>query len=318
MTETTAFDDVLAALKISGMCLLAEEYPPPWAISIPDGYKLGKSIGVPPGTQVVAFHFVRKGAFELHTEGFSETINAGEVAILTGSQSHLMRNGTTDQIIDFADLLTNRPDHLERKGVAGTTELICGAFMLQNIENNPLIEALPPVIHVDVSKQTGRKPLYLLSELLAEQMTEDRKIKNYMGAKTLEMFYAEAIRDFVDRHGASRPGWFAGLSDPKIGIALNKIHARPEAPITVEGLAKDVGMSTSRFAARFRDTLKTSPMNYATRWRMNVASRLLIETELNIETIAAKVGYESPPSFTRAFSKHYKTPPARWRRQQTA
>lgn len=315
MSNPTAFNDVLNSLKVSGVCLLAERYQPPWAIAIPDGKNLGKMHGLDESTRVVAFHLLRDGEIDLHTDDETTHVSAGEVVICTGSQSHVMSSGDNARVTAFEDLLKNRPSDLFVEHGDNTTDMICGVFLLANIRNNPLIDALPSIIQADVSGKNGSKTLSLLAQLLAEQVDDDRRFTNDMSARVLEMLCAEAIRVYLEKDGSSRPGWFAGLSDPKIGAALNHIHSQPESRLTVSLLARDVGMSTSRFAARFRQTLGISPMNYVTSWRMNIASRLLTETRLNTETIARKVGYDSPPAFSRAFAKHYNTPPARWRRR---
>ena len=54
-------------------------------------------------------------------------------------------------------------------------------------------------------------------------------------------------------------------------------------------------------------------MIYVTKWRMFVASRLLEGKQLSIDQIANDVGYESLPSFSRAFKRHVGLPPAAWR-----
>ena len=318
MIKLNAFDDVLSSLKVSGMCLLAEDYTPPWAVSIPDGAELGKALSAPRDTRLFAFHLVRRGSFELHIDGEPLLVSAGEVVILTGSQSHIMANGKAAETIDFFDLINDRPAYLDAESEQEPTSLICGAFLLGNASNNPLISALPPVIHADVSRETGDRTLHLLAQLLISQTENNRHLESSMSARILEMFCAEAIRLYVKTNDPAKQGWFRGLNDEKIGAALNHIHARPEAPWSVASLAREVGMSPSRFAARFRQTLETSPMNYVTRWRMNIASRILIETKHTTSHVAHKVGYESTPAFTRAFTRHYNAPPARWRREQRA
>lgn len=296
--------------------MLNEEYVSPWKISIPDGNALRKLITAPIDSRIAAFHLVRKGSFELQTQDETLQVNNGEVVICTGGNSHLMVKGQTETITPFEQLLdkTSNNDNQQDKN---TTALICGVFLLGNVSNNPLINALPEVIHVDVSGHRGGKTLQLLANLLITQLEKPENANNFMTARILEMLCVEAIKDYVQSQSSSKACWFSGLSDPKIGAALNQIHDHPGAPISVDYLAKGVGMSGSRFASRFREKIGMSPMNYVTRWRMNIASRLLIETKLTTETIARKVGYESPPAFSRAFNRQYNKPPARWRREQT-
>ncbi|NOX94825.1 MAG: AraC family transcriptional regulator [Alphaproteobacteria bacterium] len=319
MLDKGAFSDVLSSLNVSGTLLLAEEYQPPWAIEIPDARALALAIPVAADTKIVPFHLVRRGSFELHTDDASPlVVRAGEVVICTGGQRHTMVDGEPDRVIPFEDLLDDFPVRIRKGRSSGATELVCGVFMLGNTNNNPLIEALPPIVHADVSGRNGGKTIQLLAELLLNEIEAARSGQGYMSDRILEMFCAEAIRIHMEAEGTDRPGWFRGLSDPKVGAVLNKIHEAPGAAISVSMLAQSVGMSVSRFAARFRTALGEAPMSYVSRWRMNVASRLIADTDLGVEEIAHRVGYESLPAFTRAFRKYFALPPAQWRRKHRA
>lgn len=55
-------------------------------------------------------------------------------------------------------------------------------------------------------------------------------------------------------------------------------------------------------------------MHYLTRWRMQLATRLLERQGVGVAQVAAEVGYESEAAFNRAFKKCVGTPPGAWRR----
>ena len=55
------------------------------------------------------------------------------------------------------------------------------------------------------------------------------------------------------------------------------------------------------------------PMQYLALWRMQLASRLLIEGG-QVAAVSAAVGYESEAAFSRAFKKLVGQAPAAWRR----
>jgi AraC-like DNA-binding protein len=56
-------------------------------------------------------------------------------------------------------------------------------------------------------------------------------------------------------------------------------------------------------------------MQYLTRWRMQIAARLLAEGTRKVAAVAREVGYDSEAAFSRAFKKAAGVPPARWRRR---
>ena len=83
---------------------------------------------------------------------------------------------------------------------------------------------------------------------------------------------------------------------------------------TVDELAKRVAMSRAAFARRFTSLVGEAPHAYVTRWRMNLAARLLRTTSSSAEQIAAQVGYESPTAFSVVFRRHLAVSPGKYRR----
>jgi AraC-like DNA-binding protein len=56
-----------------------------------------------------------------------------------------------------------------------------------------------------------------------------------------------------------------------------------------------------------------TPIGYLTRWRMHLAAQLLKSTSKSVAEVAGDVGYESEPSFNRAFKRAWGVPPVRFR-----
>ncbi len=69
----------------------------------------------------------------------------------------------------------------------------------------------------------------------------------------------------------------------------------------------------SAFAARFHERVGEPPLQYLARWRMSRAAELLRTTAESVSAIAARVGYESLPSFSKAFRRWQGTSPAAFR-----
>jgi AraC-like DNA-binding protein len=109
-------------------------------------------------------------------------------------------------------------------------------------------------------------------------------------------------------------GWLAGARDPSLARALALLHRDPARQWSVDGLAKEVGLSRTRLAERFRHFLGMSPIAYLTDWRMRLGSEALQRTEKSVLEVALDVGYNSEAAFNRAFKRAYNTPPAQFRR----
>ena len=98
-----------------------------------------------------------------------------------------------------------------------------------------------------------------------------------------------------------------------VGQALGMIHATPSGQWTVETLARAVSMSRAAFARRFTALVGEPPLTYLTRWRMDIAGRLLRESAYPLMAIAQRVGYETESSFSKAFRRARGLPPGQYR-----
>lgn len=85
-----------------------------------------------------------------------------------------------------------------------------------------------------------------------------------------DIIVVQAIRAWIEAD-ASSTGWLGALKDREIGRAITLIHRHPERDWSVETLAREVAMSRSAFARRFKELVGESPMTYVTRWRMQLA-----------------------------------------------
>ena len=133
-------------------------------------------------------------------------------------------------------------------------------------------------------------------------------------ARLSELIFVETIRQYLETLPPVQTGWLAGLRDPMVGHALAVLHRAPHESWTVERLARVVGLSRSVLAERFTLMLGQPPMQYLALWRMQLASRLLLEGG-QVAAAAAAVGYESESAFSRSFKKLVGQAPSRWRRR---
>lgn len=109
--------------------------------------------------------------------------------------------------------------------------------------------------------------------------------------------------------------WLAPLEDGRLGRALAAMHEHPDHCFTLAELAEVAGMSRSVFAVRFAHAVGQSPIERLKAVRLARAVELLTHTNLPVKGIAARVGYASRSSFTRAFCARHGRPPADFRNQ---
>lgn len=110
----------------------------------------------------------------------------------------------------------------------------------------------------------------------------------------------------------------AGLRDPYVGRALQRLHAAPDRDWSVDELGREVGLSRSALVDRFKALIGQPPMTYLTQWRIQLATQRLRDSHEGVASIGAQVGYASEAAFNRAFRRVVGMPPAAWRRQARA
>ena len=86
-----------------------------------------------------------------------------------------------------------------------------------------------------------------------------------------------------------------------------------EEPLTVEDLAERSHMAPRTFARRFRAETGASPHDWLTHQRVLFARRLLEETDLGIETIAARAGFGEAAALRHHFLRRLGATPHRYR-----
>ncbi len=85
---------------------------------------------------------------------------------------------------------------------------------------------------------------------------------------------------------------------------------------TLDKLAREAGYSNEHLRRLCRRQLGRSPMHQVTYMRMRKAAELLVGTDMTIEAIAEKVGYQNPFVFSNAFTKWIGWRPSEYRRRK--
>lgn len=321
-TDPSLVDDpmvsALRSLHVSGSLLLCEAYAPPWAIEVPAASELAKLLQVRGDVQVVAFHLVRRGHFELEVgRAARRVIDAGELVLCAGGQRHQLSQGSPRAAISLADALSGARPPGRSRAASAPTMLVCGVFFLRDVTLNPLFQALPHAMHVEVAGASADYVTRGVADLLLAELDAPRRGDRYVVERLLELLCARAISAYAEQdRGPS--GWFRAIRDPAIGRAMGALHASPGERWSVRSLARHASLSPSRFAARFRELTRQSPMSYVTAWRMNLARQRLRDSAASIGSVADALGYESVPAFSRVFKKFWGAPPSAFRPASTS
>lgn len=87
--------------------------------------------------------------------------------------------------------------------------------------------------------------------------------------------------------------------------------------IRLKDLADQAALSVYYFSHKFKERTGFAPMDYVTNTRIEKVKRILLETDISVEDIAAQVGYASSAGLIKAFKKNTGMSPRRYRKSET-
>lgn len=315
--KADVLSDVLRAVRLTGAVYYDFELTSPWVAEAPPSRDIAGKV-MPGSQRVIEYHVIARGACWGHAVSEQPIrLNEGDLIVFPQGDAHVLSSApgmrAEPDMSAFARPTTPLPIMYELGGGGPErARVVCGFLGCDERPYNPLLAALPRVIHLAASNVGGGWLGTLLNIAVKESGSARAGGENVL-ARLSELMFVEAIRRYLETLPAAHTGWLAGLRDPVVGQALAALHGDPKQPWTVERLARLVGLSRSVFAERFMEMVGEPPMQYLALWRMQLASRLLMEGG-RVAEVAAAVGYESEAAFSRAFKKLVGESPATWRR----
>lgn len=113
----------------------------------------------------------------------------------------------------------------------------------------------------------------------------------------------------------SAPVWSDPPESAPIRAACDLIHQSPETDLSIEAIAREVGLSARHLTRRFRSEVGDSPASYVERVRVEAARHLLETERLGIDVVAKQCGFPSAEVLRRAFHRRLGVSPASYRQQ---
>jgi AraC-like DNA-binding protein len=318
--QADVLSDVLRSVRLTSAVYFDMELRSPWAAEAPPSREIA-AVVMPGAQRVMEYHLIARGSCWAHRVGDEPVrLNEGDLIVFPQGDPHVLSSAPGMRSAPDVAIYT-RPDTplpiVYEAGGTGTerTRVICCFLGCDERPFNPLLRSLPPVIHLSSAARGSTSPGWLatLLQIAVHESASARPGREDVLARMAELLFVEAVRRHVEALPASDLGWLAGLRDPIVGGALAALHGDPAARWTVESLARAVGASRSVLADRFTALTGQPPMQYLALWRMQLASRLLLEGR-SVAGAAGDVGYESEAAFSRTFKKLVGEAPGTWRR----
>jgi AraC-like DNA-binding protein len=346
--------ELLRAVRLRGAVFYYVDGFAPWVAEAPPAREIVPAI-LPGAEHMIEYHVVTQGrCFGALTGGTATALAAGDIILFPHGDAHVissapgMRASSVDRSFFFSPrpaqlpyVLTQRGDKVSMAiprgndddarghGAPHTTTarldggsseratVVCGFLGCDARPFNPLLAALPRLLHIPGAVDKSEWIAHFIRVAVDESNTK-RPGGEAVLERLSEMMFVDVVRRYLEDLPPLQTGWLAGLRDRHVGRALGLLHERPSHRWTIDALGDAVGLSRSALHERFADLVGQPPMQYLAQWRMQVASRLLLESTMNVASIALETGYDSEAAFSRAFKRLVGVPPATWRRQRMA
>lgn len=329
MSQDT-LSDVLRCLRLRSAVFYFVSCRGRWVAEAPPAHEIAPAV-MPGAEHVMEFHVVTEGEAWAAIVGQPPLkLHRGDAIMLPQGDPHVVASApglrADTYVSSYYEMQEHqRPFYLAYDGSAApqlcppdnalpdSTRFVCGFIGCDLRPFNPLIAALPRLLHLPATADAAWTEPFL--ELAVAATCNKRPGSEVLLERMSEMLFIDAIRRHVEALPDESSGWLAGLRDRFVGRTLTLMHEHPAADWSLEELGRQVGLSRSALHERFVAYIGQPPMQYLTHWRMQLAARLLREGQSSVAAIALEVGYDSEAAFARAFKRLAGMPPAAWRRE---
>jgi AraC family transcriptional regulator, activator of mtrCDE len=300
--------DIFDTIQLKGSFYFRTHFSPPWGTTVPRHRRAAR------------FHYVVVGDAWIRAEGADAVhISKGDFVMIPAGVSHVLADQPATDAPPLETVLEStgyRGDSLLIVGqgdVSAATQLVCGHFAFGEGADHAILRALPPLIKISAERRRNRTWFAEVLDLMVCQVFNGEPGAIAAVTRLSEILFIEAIR-FASDHTAELKRLLHGLSDGRIGRSIALIHKEPAHLWTVDELAREVGMSRSRFADRFQELIGTGPVSYLIEWRLQRAAVALRASHRTIAEIAYSCGYSNQAAFTRTFKERFGQAPKAFRK----
>jgi AraC-like DNA-binding protein len=296
--------DIFRTMHVTAFGQHRLEATAPWGL-IGGKKSEGKATPASP-TDLAHFAMLSRGNCWLSVEGIPDPIplTGGDCFLLARDTSIVMRDSPrTRPASTFREITAKIDRNVAHYGGGGApTTIVCGSLSFDRASLKPITQLLPSFILIKAD-QAHTLALHNTMQALASEMAEQSPGSEVVSTRLAEVLIIQILRAHIASGSERDKGWLGAIFDPQIGTALSAVHNCVDSPWTVESIATAAGMSRSAFAARFKELLGQTPLEYVTEWRMQKAIQLLEQRDKKLIDVARSVGYESDAAFSKAFKR---------------
>ncbi len=186
-----------------------------------------------------------------------------------------------------------------------------------HMHKHRVMRYLAPSVGRSVALTALRRPVEIqdigaietLASLLVDEISSPSRHAVY--AESLVGSIVTGLLDLPECGGGDTDG---RLTETQIETLIDRMDTRSDHRLTIAEMAETVGLSESWFANVFKQTTGRTPLQWQLSRRVELAKKLLLESDLAVADIAAQLGFTDQAHLTRTFRQFVGDTPAAWRR----
>ena len=280
--------DVLELIGFKSSIYFQKNFCGHWKMSVAD-------------TGFAQFHFVVRGNAFVEFDGRIEQLSAGDLVLFPKGATHAISDHPNTPAMRGQDVIVAMENGKE-PFLDGdvTTRMICGHFEYDLTHGHPFMHDLPSCILLRSNDLEIGSLMSALLPLIVNE-THSAPLGGRIVAKHLsQALFASILRVHFEQDVA-KIGFYAGLRNDRIILAIAAIHEAEGWQYSLSDLATIAGMSRSSFANKFKQHVGQTAGEYALTWRLLKARQALQDNRKTIDQVAHDHGYSSASAFSRAF-----------------
>ncbi|MDN0121709.1 AraC family transcriptional regulator [Yersinia aleksiciae] len=230
--------------------------------------------------------YVKKGVVKLTIDSSNYVAQAGDIIVIERGCLHALASDITSPATTYACAVYG--------------------FKINGLEENRIMQ---PNSYPVVSAVKNKDVIHEISMLLPQQ-------KDNLSSSVYDAFgYLLTVIFYENFKSAYRTNSGHIIKDILVKDILIYLNNNYREKITLEHLAKKFRASISYICHEFTKEYRISPINYVIKRRITEAKFALTNTELCLNEISFRVGYENVDHFTKLFIRHVGCSPSEYRKQ---
>lgn len=203
------------------------------------------------------------------------------------------------------------PQRVHLTGDGNKTFMLGLAFTFQGEHEHFFSTRLPELL---ILREAESNFFSLINPVLEFLIHDDSPGYFALASNLAEFAIIGLLRSFLTNENSHSIGLIQALQDPPIHKILTTVHNYPDKNWTIDSLANLGNISRSTLSKRFQLYLRSSPIEYLNRVRIELAANLLLHSDKSLSVIISETGFETERSFRRAFNTYKLIPPSKFRK----